>query len=122
MLALDSVEALLAPHERPRLQAMMQARHRGEPVPSQYEYDGLRQDGSSVHLLNIVRRVQWDGEEAIPDHVDRHHRAETRRTCTFRDKEARFRDLVEGSIQGIYVHRDYKPFFVNHAFVTMLGY
>ncbi len=36
--------------------------------------------------------------------------------------EKRFRDLVEGSIQGIVIHRDFTPLFVNQALATMFGY
>ena len=39
------------------------------------------------------------------------------------DSEARFRNLIEGSIQGILVNRpDGKPLFVNQAFADALGY
>lgn len=34
----------------------------------------------------------------------------------------RFRTLVEGSIQGILVHRDTKPLFANPAYAKILGY
>ncbi|MBE0531128.1 MAG: PAS domain S-box protein [Rhodospirillales bacterium] len=36
--------------------------------------------------------------------------------------EQRFRDLAEGSIQGILVHRDFKPLFANRACAERLGY
>jgi PAS domain S-box-containing protein len=36
--------------------------------------------------------------------------------------EARFRDLVEGSIQGVIVHRHFRPLFVNPAYATLFGY
>ncbi len=36
--------------------------------------------------------------------------------------EQRFRDLVEGSIQGILIHRNHKPLFVNHAYASIYGY
>ncbi|MCP5162295.1 MAG: EAL domain-containing protein [Hahellaceae bacterium] len=39
-----------------------------------------------------------------------------------RDNEQRFRDLIDGSIQGIVIHRDAKPLYVNHAFASMVGY
>ncbi len=38
------------------------------------------------------------------------------------EKEEMYRSLVEGSIQGILVHRDWKPLFVNRAYARMLGY
>jgi PAS domain S-box-containing protein len=33
-----------------------------------------------------------------------------------------FRALTEGSIQGILIHRDFKPLFVNQAYAAMFGY
>lgn len=39
-----------------------------------------------------------------------------------RASEQRFRDLVEGSIQGILIHRDFVPIFVNRACAEILGY
>ncbi len=36
--------------------------------------------------------------------------------------EVRFRHLVEGSIEGILVHRDHKPILVNEAWASMHGY
>ena len=39
-----------------------------------------------------------------------------------RDSEERFRNLIEGSLQGILIHRDSKPLFINEACVKMFGY
>jgi PAS domain S-box-containing protein len=39
-----------------------------------------------------------------------------------RESEAKFRSLVHGSLQGIVVHRQQQPLFVNQTFATMLGY
>jgi PAS domain S-box-containing protein len=36
--------------------------------------------------------------------------------------EMKFRDLIEGSIQGLVIHRKYKPLFINDAYAQMLGY
>lgn len=36
--------------------------------------------------------------------------------------ERRFRNLVEGSIQGILIHRNDRPLFVNDAWTRILGY
>jgi PAS domain S-box-containing protein len=35
---------------------------------------------------------------------------------------ARFRTLVEGSIQGVLIHRDFEPLFVNEAWAALHGY
>ncbi len=42
--------------------------------------------------------------------------------AALKSSEERFRNLIEGSIQGIYIHRDFKPLFVNQAFANILGY
>lgn len=36
--------------------------------------------------------------------------------------EERYRNLIGGSIQGIFVHRDWKLLFANQSFANMLGY
>jgi PAS domain S-box-containing protein len=40
----------------------------------------------------------------------------------FQDSERRFRDLIEGSIQGILIHRNHKPLFVNQKWADIHGY
>jgi PAS domain S-box-containing protein len=37
------------------------------------------------------------------------------------ESERRFRDLIEGSVQGILIHRDLHPLFVNQAYATLVG-
>ncbi len=39
-----------------------------------------------------------------------------------RQAERKFRDLVEGSIQGIYIHRQWQLLFVNQSMAGILGY
>lgn len=38
------------------------------------------------------------------------------------DKLPDFRDLIENSIQGILVHRNFKPLYANKAFANLFGY
>ncbi|WP_109119563.1 PAS-domain containing protein [Azospirillum sp. TSO22-1] len=45
-----------------------------------------------------------------------------RTLAALRDSEARFRDLIEGSVQGILILRDFRALFVNRAFAAMTGY
>jgi len=40
----------------------------------------------------------------------------------FLESEDRFRDLVEGSIEGIMIHRDFKPLFVNRTYAEIFGF
>jgi PAS domain S-box-containing protein len=39
-----------------------------------------------------------------------------------RKSDERFRLLIESSIQGVFIHRDFKPLFVNRFFAYTLGY
>ncbi|CBS88839.1 putative sensor histidine kinase (plasmid) [Azospirillum lipoferum 4B] len=68
--------------------------------------------------------VPVDGDDEITDiggsirffidEIDRRQRA-------LAENERRFRDLVEGSIQGIIIHRDFHPLYANDSFAAMLG-
>jgi PAS domain S-box-containing protein len=59
-------------------------------------------EGISVGAHNI--QEQKEKEEAI------------------RQSERRFRDLIEGSIQGIVIHREFHPLFVNETFANIYGF
>jgi PAS domain S-box-containing protein len=59
------VMAFLAPDERARLAGYREARLRGEPAPSRYEFRGLRADGTTIWLENVVTVVTWDGKPAV---------------------------------------------------------
>ena len=49
-------------------------------------------------------------------------RTVSRTVEALRASEEQFRGLFEGSIQGVFIHRNFRPLFVNPAFAAMLGY
>ncbi len=51
--------------------------------------------------------------------LEREQRESGRRLA---ESERRFRDITEGSVQGVYIHRDWQPLYVNHAFAAILGF
>jgi diguanylate cyclase (GGDEF)-like protein/PAS domain S-box-containing protein len=94
LIALGSVENHIAPYERERRRRYMQARMRGEPAPSQYEFDAVRKHGTIVTLQNVVSVVKWDGQQAIQStiiDVTERRRAEE----GLRWSEQRFRDFAD---------------------------
>jgi len=50
--------------------------------------------------------------------IERLHRAETRA----HQNEAKFRDLAEGSVQGICIQRKFVPLYCNRAFAEIFGF
>ncbi len=48
--------------------------------------------------------------------------ADKRTEEALRQSEARLRDLIDGSIEGIMIHRDHKPLLVNEAWAAIHGY
>jgi diguanylate cyclase (GGDEF)-like protein/PAS domain S-box-containing protein len=94
LMALGSVENHIATYERERRRRYMQARMRGEPAPTQYEFDAVRKHGTIVTLQNVVSVVKWDGQRAIQStiiDVTERRRAEE----GLRWSEQRFRDFAD---------------------------
>lgn len=73
-------------------------------IPATERRDEL---GRMAHALDVFR-----------------HNAERRKRSekALRESEVRFRNLIEGSIQGIVIHTDFKPVFVNQTAADMFGY
>jgi len=65
ILALPSVQALKAEHERTRLEAYSAARMTSGSAPVRYEFEGVRKDGNPIWLENFVTVVEWRGERAV---------------------------------------------------------
>ena len=58
------------------------------------------------------RRKTHEAEIAARQQIER----------ALQEQEEQFRNLAEGSIEGIIIHRDFKPLFVNQAWAAMHGY
>lgn len=99
ILDLGSEEPLVAPEDRDRLKGYAEARGEGEAngaAPEQYEFQGLRKDGSRLWLSNRVLMVNWNGGPAILSTVE--DITERKRTEEeLRLNEQRFRDFAETS-------------------------
>jgi len=65
MLEMDTALPQVASFEQDRIIGYMNARLKGEATPTQYEYQGIKKDGSPVWLENRVKRVHVWGKDAI---------------------------------------------------------
>ena len=89
------------------------------PVKSEDRVVGL------LYVANRSRRPFSDHDEATLLRLADEAAVAIRNAQLFareRESERRYRTLVESSIQGIHIHRDWITLFVNPAFARMLGY
>ena len=65
LVGVDSVDAIIAPPERPRLQRYRRARVRGGAAPQGYQARFLRKNGSTIWVDIVAGVVEWDARPAI---------------------------------------------------------
>jgi PAS domain S-box-containing protein len=61
-------------------------------------------------------------ETKLRFYENRENRKDKSHASKTRMSEQRFQDLIEGSIQGVLIHRDHKPLFVNNQWASIHGY
>ncbi len=111
----------MSPSEVPRLKAYGHARMEGDPAPERYQVQARRLDGTPMELEFLVCTEISEGRRAFHVFVqDRTNEHQAQRLLA--RSERKFRDLVEGSIQGLFVHRDWKIIYANAAAATIFGY
>ena len=94
--SLDSVYDLYAAHELDRIKGYAQRRMRGEKPPQQYEFDGVKKDGTVIRLRTAARQVTWKGKNALQIvvvDITEQHRAEMALNLS----ERRYRRLFEAA-------------------------
>lgn len=65
VLRLGSILDLAAPRSRALLEQRAKSRLAGEPVPAQYEYQGVHRSGRRIWIESFSLRVPWEGGFAI---------------------------------------------------------
>jgi len=88
----------------------------------------LSSSDAPIGIIAVMNRTPLDDVESVRDVLQLFAaRAANeldwrQREAELKHSEAKFRNLVEGSIQGVYIHKDMHLLFVNRAFAEMLGY
>ena len=88
-----------------------------------FAWEAIRKDGSKCFVeASVSLRKDSKGKpigfRGIVRDISERKNAEEE----LRISEERFRNLIEGSIQGILIHRDHKPLFVNETWANIHGY
>ncbi len=86
-----------------------------------YEVIAQRKDGTTFHAEIRGKMLRYKGRDlrvTVVHDIDEHKRAEV----ALQMSEEHFRHLIEGSIQGVLIHRKLKPVFVNQAYADIFGY
>jgi len=65
----------------------------------------------------LFSNVQQQATELAQEVAERKHSE-----VVLRSSEQHYRDLIEGSIQGITIYRNFTPLLVNRAFANIFGY
>jgi PAS domain S-box-containing protein len=116
----------------------------GQVVPmdvtaNHFEFDGLEYNCTFARDITNSKQAEaalWKAHNTLDQRV-RERTAElqkanadlkvevadrTRAEAALRESEEQFRKLIEGSIQGVLIHRDGKPLFANQAIADTFGY
>ena len=121
ILALPSLLDLIVPHEQHNAILAYEATMTGESKPGVRTYKNVDNEGNEIIVLTVDHVIEWHGQPAMQvTLIDLSPQVEIQRQL--QASEERYRALVDGSIQGILVHKNFKPLFCNLAYAQMLGF
>ncbi|MGJ3258153.1 MAG: PAS domain S-box protein [Rhodospirillales bacterium] len=124
-----SVDAMLGrqvwdfidPAELTRLRTFDRERRDGSEVPDSYTTVGRREDGAKLELEFYVHVGEWQGQRAVQVFLQDRTAARHAEQALI-ESEQKYRNLVDGSIQGLFVHRDWEIVYANDTAAEMFGY
>ncbi len=121
LLRVSTYENLIAQSDRQRLRKYNDERLKGRYPPDTYEFQGLRKDGSTIWVENRATLIDWQGQRAVQSvTVDITERKLAQQALA--ESERQFRNLIEGSAQGITVIIGSRIAFANNMAAEIFGY
>lgn len=112
--------ALIAPEYREMVSKRVQTQSESGKVATPMEMAFLRLDGTQVPVETIAVPLKYQGHDAHLVFVrDINERKQAEKTLA--ESENRFRSLIEGAPEGIFVHRDGRFVFLNPAMLRLFG-
>ncbi|MGF1725193.1 sensor domain-containing diguanylate cyclase [Photobacterium nomapromontoriensis] len=121
ILALPTLLPLIAENEQQTARnAYIRVMSRQEP-PGVRRYTNIDKQGNELNVMTVDNIVDWQGVPAMQIIVI-DFSAQVAMQRKLQASEERYRELVDGSIQGILVHKNFRPLFCNQAYAHMLGF
>ena len=121
ILSLSSILELISPVEHPKAVEAYKDLISGKQKPGVRTYKNIDKENNELTVLAIDNIIDWQGAPAMQVIIiDLSYQFEVQRNL--RLSEERYRVLVDGSIQGILVHNNFKPLFCNNAYAQMFGF
>ena len=109
------------PNDRDRLRHFNDDRHNGLDVPESYMAQAIRADGENLYLEFFVHVGQWNGQQATQVFMQ-DRTAEQHAELALIGSEQKYRNLIDGSIQGMFVHQDWEILYANDTAAQIFGY
>ena len=61
----QSVDLIIHPDDKARLKVLSERRKRGENVPTEYEFKGIKKDGSIIYIHDSIAKMRYRGDAAV---------------------------------------------------------
>ncbi|MBD1558699.1 sensor domain-containing diguanylate cyclase [Vibrio sp. S9_S30] len=118
---LDSLLDLIAPSDHKEAIKTYRKILSQQQRPRMHSSINVDRNGREFSVLAIDHVIEWEGKPALQVTII-DMSAQEAAMIQLRENERRYRELVEGSLQGLLVHRDFKPLLANQMYAKMLGY
>ncbi len=121
VLELPSLYDVICPSEHNEASYNYHEIMAGRKPPRIQTCKNIDRDGNAITVLAIDHVVEWAGEKALQvTIIDISSYLEIQQKL--KENEERYRNLIDGSVQGMVVHQNLKLVFCNPAFAEMFGY
>ncbi len=111
----------IAPEDRERIAGYHKQRIEGKPSPNNYSGSYVRKDGTHFVAETNSALIELNGQHAsyvtMKDITEK-----VQMEKALRESEAKYKSIVENSLDGILIVRDNRTLFANDTLCRMLGY
>ncbi|MEH6735167.1 MAG: sensor domain-containing diguanylate cyclase [Shewanella sp.] len=121
ILALKSVLELIDPELQDVATHTYYALMSGIEKPQVRSYVNRNRLGLKLNILAIEHIVEWQGRSALQITIVDLTESTTLKQALVQS-ESRYQQLVNGSVQGVLVHRNFSPLYCNQTLAQLFGY